>query len=214
VPSPYAQTGRNLAGVAFLASVYFLAAAIATHLVSPHYNVFRDYISDYAVGPSGWIFGTAFIASCIASFAIVAALLLMAPRQALSIAALTLLLIGGLASLLDYFYPTDILPPGAPPATEAGKIHLYGALVGWIAFVVAAPLLSSKLGRKAIWPDWQGMLAFLAWLSIPLLLILIGVVVAKAPYGGLAEKVFVLDRNLWMILLTGLAFWRSAPLSR
>jgi hypothetical protein len=36
--------------------------------------------------------------------------------------------------------------------------------------------------------------------------VLIAVVVSKVPFGGVAEKAFILDRNIWALVLTLLAF--------
>ena len=53
---------------------------------------------------------------------------------------------------------------------------------------------------------WQPLLTTLAWLSVLLHVVLIGVVNSKAPFGGLAEKLFILDRNVWALALGILAF--------
>src|SRR3984885_382024 len=45
-----------------------------------------------------------------------------------------------------------------------------------------------------------------AWLSVLLLVVLVGVVISKAPFAGLAEKLFILDRNVWALALGILAF--------
>ena len=39
--------------ISILAAIYFLVAAIITHVVSTQYNFFSDYISDYAIG--SWV---------------------------------------------------------------------------------------------------------------------------------------------------------------
>jgi hypothetical protein len=39
-----------------------------------------------------------------------------------------------------------------------------------------------------------------------LLFVLVAVVISKAPFGGLAEKAFILDRNVWALLLALLIF--------
>jgi hypothetical protein len=59
------ENGRLATAVAFVSSLYFLIAAIASHVVNTQYNFFQDYISDYAVGLGGWIFGSAFLGSFV-----------------------------------------------------------------------------------------------------------------------------------------------------
>jgi hypothetical membrane protein len=200
--------GRRAALVSVLASTYFFAAAIAAHLVNTQYDFLRDYISDYAIGPWGWIYGSAFWASCIGSIALAIALRQSVPTIALSRPGVILLVAVGITYAMDYFFPTDILPPGSPPKTVVGYVHLLDALAGWVLFTISALLLSSRLRRASYWKPWRAPLMNLAWLAVALLLVLIIVVASKAPFGGLAEKAFIVDRNIWA-LLVGLLVLRS-----
>lgn len=208
-PSPRAirraTPGARAAMISILTTLYFLAAAIAAHVLSTQYNFFSDYISDYAIGPWGWIYGSAFWASCIGCIALAISLTLLTPPGALSRTGAVLLVIVGVTYAVDFIFPTEILPPGAPPTTLVGIIHLVDALVGWVLFTVSAVLISSRLKRDAYWRPWQPVLVSLAWLSALLLGILVAVVVTKAPFGGLAEKAFILDRNVWALALALLA---------
>jgi len=192
--------------VSIVATAYFLTAAVGAHVVMTQYNFFADYISDYAVGPWGWIYGSAFLASAIGSIALAASLVLLLPSQALSRIGVVLLVLVGVTYAVDFAFPTDILPPGAPPTTAVGIVHLLYALLGWVLFTVGSVLISSSLRHVAYWKAWQPLLTTLAWLSVLLLVVLVGVVISKAPFGGLAEKLFILDRNVWALALGILAF--------
>ena len=75
-----------------------------------------------------------------------------------------------------------------------------------VLFTVSAILISSRLRRDAYWKGWQPILTTFAWLSALLLVVLVGVVISKAPLGGLAEKVFIVDRNIWGLLVGSLVF--------
>ena len=78
------------------------------------------------------------------------------------------------------------------------------SLVG--LFTVGSILISSRLRHDPYWKPWRALLIALAWLSLLLLVALVGVVISKAPFGGLAEKLFILDRNAWMLAVAVLAF--------
>jgi hypothetical protein len=45
----------------------------------------------------------------------------------------------------------------------------------------------------------------LAWAALVILAALVAVVIVKKPVGGLVEKAFILDRNLWALILAVLA---------
>jgi hypothetical protein len=205
----FAGLGKQAAAVSILATAYFLAAAVGAHIVNTQCNVFSDYISDYAVGPLGWIYGSAFLASCLGCLALAISVALVVPPEALSKTGAVLLAVVGVSFAIDFAFPTDILPPGAPPTTTVGAIHLVDALFGWVLFTIGAILISTRLRRDAYWKTWQPILTTLAWLSVLLLVVLIVVVVSKVPIGGLAEKAFILDRNIWGLMLAILIF--TAP---
>ena len=192
--------------VSILTTAYFAMAAIMAHLLAPDYDFVKDYISDYAIGPWGWIYGSAFLASCAGCFALSFALVRQVPAVALSRVGVALLVLVGLTYAVDFAFPTDILPPGAPPETVTGTIHLAAALLGWVLFVISAFMLSSKLKIDPFWLPWHRTLTGLAWLALSLLVVLAGVVAAKIPFGGLAEKAFILDRNVWALVMAFLAF--------
>ena len=211
-PSSVADNlGRQAALLSIVATIYFLCAAVATHLVNPQYDVVRDYISDYAVGPNGWIYGSAFWASCVGTLALSLAFVRLVPATALSRVGLVLMIVVALAFPVEYFFPTDILPPGAPPATTIGKIHLLAAMVGWIAFPVSAILLTLRFRRDPYWARGFGPLFGLTLLSIALFAALLVTVVAKAPFGGLVEKLLILDRNAWALIASVMVLKAGAP---
>jgi hypothetical protein len=194
--------GRTAAIVALAATLYFLVAAVATHLVSTQYDPVRDYISDYAVGPHGWIYSSAFLASCIGCIALAVALWVILPIPARSPVGLILLAEVGLTYAIDFYFPTEILAPGAPPQTRIGEIHLVAALIGWVAFIVAAFLIAGRLQHDPRFKHIHAAAVTLSWLAAALFVLLIAVVVAKLPIGGLVEKAFILDRNVWALVLT------------
>jgi Protein of unknown function (DUF998) len=201
-----AGLGKMAAMASILATAYFLAAAAVAHVVMTQYDFFRDYISDYAVGPWGWIYGSAFLASAIGSLALAASLILVVPAHALSRLGVALLVVVGATYAVDFAFPTEILAPGAPPTTVIGVVHLLGAVVGWASFAMGGVMISSKLRRDGDWRAQQPVLTALAWLSVLLIVVLICVVLSKAPFGGLAEKLFILDRNVWALILSVLVF--------
>ena len=189
--------GRAAALVSIVATLYFLGAAVAAHVVAPQYDLFRDYLGDYAIGPRGWIYGSAFWASFIATLALVVALSRLAPRTALSRVGLALMIVVAVTFPIEYFCPTDILLPGAAPTTTSGAIHVIAAMIEWTLFPLGALLLTLPLRRDPYWARGYQALLSLSLLSILLLAALWVVIAVKAPFAGLADKLFFFSRNLW-----------------
>lgn len=203
--------GRGAALLSIVATIYFLCAAVAAHVVSPQYDILGDYLGDYARGPYGWIYGSAFWASFIATLALTLALSRLAPSTALSRVGLILMIVVAVTFPIEYFFPTDILLPGAAPTTTSGVIHVIAAVVEWTLFPLAALLLTLTLRRDPDWARGYRRLLGLALLSILLLAALWLVIAVKAPFGGLADKLFFLDRNLWALLAGVMALKAGDP---
>ena len=128
------SSGKRAALVSILASAYFATAAIMAHLLTPDHDFITDYISVYAIGRLGWIYGSAFLASCMGCLALAFALVRLVPAEALSRAGVILLVIVGLAYAVDFAFPTDILPPGASSKNRCG-ICPSGCSPGWLGAI-------------------------------------------------------------------------------
>jgi hypothetical membrane protein len=191
--------GRGAALASIVATLYFLGATVAAHIVSPQYDFSRDYLGDYAIGPHGWIYGSAFWASFVATLALVVALSRLVSSAARSRVGLALMMVVAVTFPIEYFCPTDILPPGGGPTTTIGAVHVIAAMIEWTLFPLGALLLTLPLRRDPYWARGYSRLLALASLSILLLAALWVVIALKAPFGGLADKLFFLSRNLWVL---------------
>jgi hypothetical protein len=207
---PSNSTARVAAAVAIATTAYFALAAVTTHIVSPQYDLVRDYISDYAVGPWGWIYGSAFLASFVGCIALAVALWALLPVGARPKVGLVLLAIVGVTYAVDFIFPTDILAPGEPPQTVVGQIHLVDAFLGWLLFVACAFLILRGVRKDPRFDAVRPALTFLSWLAPVTLVVLVAAVIAKLPIGGLIEKTFIVDRNVWAMLLAVVAFRAAA----
>lgn len=194
------RLGRRAALLSIVATLYFLAASVTAHFAKPQLDLFRDYLGDYAIGPHGWIYGSAFWASFVATLALTLALSRLAPTTALSRLGLVLMCVVALTFPIEYFFPTDILAPGAAPTTTSGQVHLVTALIEWTLFPLSALLLTLSLRRNPNWARGYPKLLGFALLSIALLAALWIVIALQAPVAGLADKLFFLARNLWALL--------------
>ncbi len=65
-----AKQVARLALVAMVGTVYWIASVVALHLLRPDYDPAQRAISEFAVGPYGYLMTIAFILSGVGSFAL------------------------------------------------------------------------------------------------------------------------------------------------
>ncbi len=178
----------------------YLALLAALHVTDRSRNVWRDPVSDYAVGasrPLGLAMGAAGTGGVLALAAAFALAGLPTWLWLCTAAA-------GVARIGANVFPTDL--EGAP-RTTAGRLHMLCA-VAWftllyVAIDNATPLLTAR---------WAGtgaeVLGALRWASAVGLAALVACLVIKPlrAWFGLAERVFLIAAPLWCL-------WAAAGLA-
>ena len=190
----------RLAAFSAATSIYYLCAGIAVHLLNPAFSPVRNYISDYAVGPRGEIYVTAYWATVAGCLALAAALFRQLPSDGRAKAGAVLIAIFGLTYALTALFPTELLKPGEFPHGAAGGIHAIAALIGWVAAFSAALLVSGAFARATANRSLAGPLRILAWLMVVAFIGVLAVMASRQPVAGLAEKIFIVFREAWLLL--------------
>jgi hypothetical protein len=214
VPASLAVPARQTAArVAFAGGLLSLVSLLALHGLKPDLAPSWHVVSEYALGPYGWV-----MALCFASLAVGCASLLvtLAPQMKTTGARIGLALLGiaaiGLA--MASMFPMDpITTPPAPPSTS-GKMHGVAAMLGIPELVIAAVVLSYSLRRHPRWASVRGPLlgvAHLTWISMVLMFTLLGVAIANATPGpemmiGWPNRLLMVGYCAWVML----AAWPEA----
>jgi hypothetical membrane protein len=189
----------RLAAFSAATSIYYLCAGFAVHLLNPAFSPVRNYISDYAVGAYGYVYTSAYWVTVLGCLALTVALFRQFPEASARIGAACIALFG-LTYALTALFPTELLSPGEFPHTMAGIIHVTAALLGWFAMIAGAMLVSGAFARAPSHHSGAGMLRALAWLMLVALVGLFAVMGARQPFAGLAEKIFIVLREAWLII--------------
>jgi hypothetical membrane protein len=187
----------RLATFAAVASVYYLCAGVAVHLLNPAFNPIRNYISDYAVGAYGFVYTSAYWVTMTGCLALAVALFRQLPSGKVGA---ILIVVFGLTYALTAIFPTELLKPGEFPHGAAGAIHALAALIGWIAAFTGALLVSGASARQPELKAFAGPLRALAWLMVLAFVGVIAVMASRQPVAGLAEKIFITLREVWLLL--------------
>jgi hypothetical protein len=201
-----AMTVRSSA-IALTASIGFVALVMLLHILRPDLAPGGHVLSEYALGPTGWIMTLAFLALA-ASFA--ALILVVKPHVPgwRGVVGLLALGIAAVGATLGGLFPMD--PVGTPmdQASTNAQLHNLGFMLGGPGTLVAITFVNWDLARSLTWYGSRRVLvgtAVLAWAAM----IVFGVAVSMLmgdPQGGdgligLWNRLLVLSWIVWVIAL-------------
>ena len=140
------STSTIFATTAIACYTYFVLALLLMHVLRPDYTPTSHMISDYAVGPYGWIMTTAFLALSGASLMLLLGLARSGPRSVAARLGTLLLGIASLGLLVSAIFPTDL---DGTSSTRTGDIHNFSFLVNVGCIMLASVLLSAAVYTAA-----------------------------------------------------------------
>lgn len=129
------------ARISFAAAAAFPCFVLAAHAVHPQLDPSVDPISEYALGPHGWLMTLAFFSWALSALSLAADLRRERTGRAVK-AGIVLLVIGACGPLLAGLFPMD----AEHPESTRGTLHSVGAVLG-DALTVGAITLSVGLKR-------------------------------------------------------------------
>ncbi len=187
-------TSAAFANGAIACFAYSALALVLLHLLRPDYAPATNFISNYAVGPYGWIMTTWFLFMSCGLLTLAIGLYRNDLRSVAAYLGQILLVVASIGLVVSAIYPTDV--PGAP-ATRSGDIHDVSFLVNVGSIFMGIVLLSWSFGNHSAWRSYRRT----AWTLTAL--ILLGFVVQfltlhqGMPY-GLANRFFVVVLFAWL----------------
>ena len=140
-----------LALLAVVGIADFLLTLVALHVLRPDVNPVLEPISNYAVGPYGFLLTAANIGIGLAAFALMFGLYLGIAPPGRSYAGLFLLGVYGVSGLLAGIFPIDV----GGEATTVGAIHNVVGNISFFCFPIAAILLSLGMGKDERWRSFR-----------------------------------------------------------
>jgi hypothetical membrane protein len=176
-------------------AVKFLTIA-ALHFLRPDVNPVLEPISNYGVGPYGFLLTVADIGSVLATLALVFGLYLGIAQPGRSYVGLFLLALYGVSELLAGIFPIDV----GGEATTAGTIHTIGGNISFFCLPIAAILLSLRMGKDE---QWRSIRRPALALSIVVVLTVI-LTIAGFNLGigfGVTQRVANLAVLIWMLVV-------------
>jgi hypothetical protein len=185
-----------LALLAIVGIADFLLNLTALHFLRPDVNPVLEPISNYAVGPYGFLHTAADIGGGLAALALTFGLYLGIASPGRSYVGLFLLGLNGISVLLAGIFPIDV---GAE-TTTVGAIHNIVGNIGFFGFPVAIILLSLGMRKDERWRSLR--LPALALVGVVVLTVILTMVGVNIGIGyGVAQRLFNVAAMLWMLVV-------------
>ena len=187
---------ETLGAITLICMAWFLVNVLLLHLIEPGLDPVDRQISEYALGPSGWLMTVAFLVVGAGMVAVGLGLrrsLTPGPR----VWAAWLIAVTGVCFVGVAVFPTDAqLADGTTVTTFSGQMHTLAGTVGPLFLVVGAFVLRGVFARD---PRWHPLARVTGWFAVAMTLwyLISGtVVVAFGPgsYTGVVQRLVWLWR--------------------
>ena len=179
------STGQTLAARLSIASgVLFVLLLASLHMLEPEFDPTWRFVSEYALGPFGWMMHLAFflLATSLASTAVALFSYVRSSEGKISRSVgyigLAILGIAAIGILIAAIFRTDPMTTPQAAMTLSGNMHVFGASLDYTP--VAALVLSCVLSRQ---PAWRPIRWWL-FLSAGVMLLAMVAFVLMLPHDG------------------------------
>ena len=192
---------RALARIAVAGAAVGAVVLIALLAIRPDVDPSQQMISDYALGPHGWVMTVGFAAFAMASAALFLALIDKA-EGATAWIGLLFLLAAAIGTAMAACFRTDPMMSSTGPTTFSGQMHGVSFMVGVPGEVFAALLLSRFLRKLTLWSRMPLVPSTSAtWLSLIAMVVAmaLGAKGGGADWIGWPNRLFMLAYALWVV---------------
>jgi hypothetical protein len=183
-----------LALITIVGIVDFLLNFTALHFLRPDVNPALEPISNYAVGPYGFLFIAADIGLSLAALALAFGLYLGIAPPGRSYLGIFLLALYGVSVLLAGIFPIDV----GGEATMFGTIHNIVGNISFFGFPIAVILLSLGMGKDERWRAFRRPALALSMMVV--LTVILTIVGSNLGIGyGVTQRIANVAALVWML---------------
>jgi len=186
---------RVLAFLAIVGVADYLLIVAALHFLRPDVNPVTEAISNYGVGPYGFLLTAAVLGSAVAALALTLGLYLGMVAPARSYVGLFFLGLYGLSRVLESLFPIDV---GAE-ATLSGTLHNILGQLAFFGFPLAVILLSLSMGKDERWRSFRRPALVVSFAVV--LTDVLTIVGSNIGLFGVTQRLATVTAMLWMLLV-------------
>ena len=166
----------------------------ALHFLRPDVNPVLEPMSNYAVGPYGFLLTAADIGLSLAALALAFGLYLGIAPRGRSYVGLFLLALYGVSVMLAGIFPIDV----GGEATTFGTIHNVVGNISFFGFPIAVILLSLGMGKDERWRSFRR--PALALSMVVVLTVILTIVGSNLDLGyGVTQRIANVAALVWML---------------
>src|SRR5829696_1349860 len=182
---------RGLALLAIIGVADYLMIIASLHFLRPDVNPVTEPISNYGVGPYGFLLIAAELGSAVAALGLYLGMV----RPARSYVGLLFLGLYGVSKLLQGLFPLDM---GAQ-ATLSGTIHSILGNLAFFGFLIAVILLSLSMGKDERWRSFRRPALVVSFAVV--LTDVLTIVGSNIGLYGVTQRLATVTAMLWMLLV-------------
>jgi hypothetical protein len=200
---PVTRQARQVAWLALIAIggiVYFVVAVLVLRFLRPEYNPVNHAVSNYAVGPYGYLMTAGFYALALSLLALTFGLIRSIVLTHEARVSVLLLCLASVGMVVMGNFPGDVHALH-PPATLTGVIHWTAAGISFLSIMIAAFLLSRCFKTDERWQAFERRCFELALAMVGALL-LYGIL-ALVGWIGIGQRIYIAVCLLWLLVLAG-----------
>jgi hypothetical protein len=186
---------------------------VALHLLRPDYNPLRRFLSEYAVGPFGFLLTAAAYELSATFLMLLFGLRLNVRPSGFLTASCVLLGVMIISTCAVAVFPIDLImpPDGSRPTlaalTRTDIIHCLSSCLLFASFIAVSLTLPSAYKRDEKWRSFSHTTLLLGFLF---LVFFLGLILVPFYLRGLAQRGMFLVILIWL-LLTGLRLRQAIP---
>lgn len=189
------RVARVLGATGAAGAIFFLIVFVSLHWLDPRIDLVRNYVSEYANGPYGWIFQLLILVHGSSNLALTGGLFLVANSR-IGKAAATLFGLATIGVLAGGVFSTD---PLESARTTVGTIHAVAAFAAFPTETIALLVFALAFRLQPSWDSFVRPTIVAAILSIVFLLWLL-LATTRGLEPGLAERASFMTLMTWEIL--------------